>query len=53
MSTDLALTRDFDGPEDGIRTRDPHLGKVMVFVRGVQPSPLSWPPVYRKSAESA
>ena len=28
------------GAEDGIRTRDPHLGKVIVFVHGVHPSPL-------------
>ena len=25
------LTRTFDGAEDGIRTRDPHLGKVMRY----------------------
>ena len=43
----------FDGAEDGIRTRDPHLGKVCEFVHGVSVSPLSWPPVYRMSTESA
>ena len=39
--------------EDGIRTRDPHLGKVFEFVHGVQASPLSWPPVHGTSTESA
>jgi hypothetical protein len=29
------------GAEDGIRTRDPHLGKVAVFVHGVLSSPLA------------
>ena len=26
----------YNGAEDGIRTRDPHLGKVFEFVHGVQ-----------------
>ena len=38
--------------EDGIRTRDPHLGKVFGFVYGVLSSPLSWSPVYGMSTES-
>jgi hypothetical protein len=38
--------------EDGIRTRDPHLGNVFEFVQDVQASPPSWPPVYGTSAES-
>jgi hypothetical protein len=29
------------GADDGIRTRDPHLGKVMVFVRGDRSAPLN------------
>ena len=37
----------------GIRTRDPHLGKVFEFVHGVRTSPLSWAPVYGMSTESA
>jgi hypothetical protein len=39
--------------EDGIRTRDPHLGKVFEFVHGVMASPPTWPPVYGTSTESA
>ncbi len=46
-------TRDFLRAEDGIRTRDPHLGKVFEFVHGVMTSALNWPPVYGKSTESA
>ena len=42
-----------DGAEDGIRTRDPHLGKVFEFVHGVLASPLNWPPVCGTSSESA
>src|SRR6185437_13571769 len=42
-----------DGAEDGIRTRDPHLGKVFEFVYGVQASPLSWRPVHGTSTKSA
>ena len=42
-----------DGAEDGIRTRDPHLGKVFEFVHGVLVTPPSWPPVYGRSTESA
>ena len=37
--------------EDGIRTRDPHLGKVFEFVYGVTASPVSWSPVYGLSTE--
>src|ERR1700722_20435276 len=36
----------YDGAKDGIRTRDPHLGKVFEFVHGVMASPLNWPPVH-------
>jgi len=36
-----------------MRTRDPHLGKVFEFVRGVPASLLSWPPVYGTSTECA
>ena len=39
--------------EDGIRTRDPHLGKVYEFVHRVRASSLSWPSVYGMSTESA
>jgi hypothetical protein len=35
-------TRDFVGAEDGIRTRDPQLGKVFEIVHGVLASPLNW-----------
>ena len=42
----------YDGAEDGIRTRDPHLGKVIEFVYGVLGCPLSWRPVYGPSTES-
>jgi hypothetical protein len=31
VPSDIASTRDFVGAEDGIRTRDPHLGKVMRY----------------------
>jgi hypothetical protein len=31
VTSETASTRDFDGAEDGIRTRDPHLGKVMRY----------------------
>ena len=33
------------GADDGIRTRDPHLGKVTGTVRRVVPSALTWSPV--------
>ena len=34
-----------NGADDGIRTRDPHLGNVKRTVRRVRPSPLTWAPV--------
>jgi hypothetical protein len=37
-------TRDFVGAEDGIRTRDPHLGKVFEIVYDVRASPLNCTP---------
>jgi hypothetical protein len=37
--------------EDGIRTRDPHLGNVFEIVHGVRTSPLSWAPVYGLSTK--
>jgi hypothetical protein len=40
------------GADDGIRTRDPHLGKVMVFVRLVSPGPLSRFGSFGSSAQS-
>jgi hypothetical protein len=40
-------------PDDGIRTRDPHLDKVIVFVHGVQPSLLDCDSVQPVSSESA
>ena len=42
-----------NGAEDGIRTRDPHLGKVVPFVQGVHATALSCPAVYGMSTESA
>lgn len=30
------------GAEDGIRSRDPHLGEVFEFVSGIRTSPLPW-----------
>jgi hypothetical protein len=48
----LSLTC-YVGAEDGIRTRDPHLGKVFELVHSVLASPPSWPPVYGMSSESA
>ena len=38
--------------DDGIRTRDPHLGKAMVFVRLVSPGPLSRFGSFGSSAQS-
>jgi hypothetical protein len=37
----IPIYLDFLGADDGIRTRDPHLGKVMMFVLGVRCSPLT------------
>jgi len=34
-TAEIAPTRDFSRAEDGIRTRDPHLGKVVEMVQGV------------------
>jgi hypothetical protein len=44
---------DFLGADDGIRTRDPHLGKVILFVQGVHPSPMDCVSVQPVSTESA
>jgi hypothetical protein len=46
-------TWDFSGVEEGIRTRDSHLGKVFEFVHDVRASPLSRPPVFGISTPSA
>jgi hypothetical protein len=48
QAPDLDLLR----AEDGIRTRDPHLGKVFEFVHGVWARPLNWPPVHETSTKS-
>src|ERR1700691_4457206 len=50
--TSAQLEDAFSRAEDGIRTRDPHLGKVIEFVYGVLGCPLSWRPVYGPSTES-
>ena len=42
-----APIRTFSGADDGIRTRDPHLGKVTGTVRPVRSRVLTWPPVLR------
>ena len=48
------LIRTSIGADDGIRTRDPHLGKVVVPVRLLRPRPLTWSPVRRfVSAQAA
>ncbi len=39
--TASVVTRDF-GADDGIRTRDPHLGKAVETVRPVLFGPVSW-----------
>ena len=41
-----------DGPEDGIRTRDPHLGKVMVFVSLGPANPLKCDAIHPVSTPS-
>ena len=51
-----AVTWTFLGADDGIRTRDPNLGKVLTWVFVVIPSPLACDcvhPVSRKSTESS
>ena len=48
----LPLTRCFFGAEDGIRTRDPHLGKAVVRVFLAPFAPLTWPVSGCSSAES-
>jgi hypothetical protein len=48
-----ALTSDFIGADDGIRTRDPHLGKPMILVRLVGPRPVNRIYSVRSSAQSA
>jgi len=50
---DLLPLTCYVGAEDGIRTRDPHLGKVFEIVHGVLAGLLNWLPVYRTSTESA
>ena len=40
------------GAEDGIRTHDPHLGKVVTFISVVSPTPLSCCPVQPVSTSS-
>jgi hypothetical protein len=52
-SASFQLIGQFLGAEDGIRTRDPHLGKVFEFVHGVLASPLSWSPVHGLSMDCA
>jgi hypothetical protein len=42
----------YDGAEDGIRTRDPHLGKVVFFVSVVGPAPLACGSVHPVSTSS-
>jgi hypothetical protein len=44
--------QDFCGAEDGIRTRDPHLGKVGVFVRLVPARPVKCGSVHPVSSAS-
>ena len=47
-------SRDTGGrAEDGIRTRDPHLGKIVEVVHADRTSPLNWPSVCGSSTESA
>jgi hypothetical protein len=43
----------YDGAEDGIRTRDPHLGKVFEFVCGVWASLLTCSPLQGMSTQIA
>lgn len=50
-TSETASTREFFAAEDGIRTRDPHLGKMFEFVQGVWASPVNWSPVYGFSTE--
>src|SRR5271165_3393830 len=40
------------GADDGIRTRDPHLGKVLGMVQPVRPSPLECGSVHPVSTQS-
>ena len=46
------LGRGFIGADDEIRTRDPHLGKVMTTVRTVRPVPCSIPQSAKPSVQS-
>ena len=39
------------GADDGIRTRDPHLGKVLESVRPVLPRPSTWAPSVSSSGK--
>ena len=52
-ATRTATTWTFSGADDGIRTRDPHLGRVILFVHRVRPSPLACESVHPVSIESA
>ena len=52
-SQNILLTWTFSGADDGIRTRDPHLGKVILFVHAVLASLLGCRSVYPVSIESA
>jgi len=53
MRQENPSTRDFVGAEDGIRTRDPHLGKVFEFVCGVWASLLTCSPLQGMSTQIA
>jgi len=49
----LPVNWDFFGADDGIRTRDPNLGKVLTWVFVVFPSQLTCGSVHPVSTESA
>ena len=48
----LPLSCDFIRADDGIRTRDPNLGKMLIYVLVVIPSPLACDCVHPVSGQS-